>query len=94
MMLYLSHCHHSMSDLLIEPTHDPQERFRWVEENKPQDEVELRFALFTVIDGEDAAILDAAWAKYNKALEAARAEYSKAISAAGAEYDKARATEG
>jgi hypothetical protein len=99
MTLYLSHCHHSGGNLLIEPTHDPQERFRWVEENKPQDEIELRFALFTVIDGEDAAIMDAAWKKYNKAVapawaeysQASYAEYSQAFNAPWAEYASALA---
>ena len=82
--MWLMHCHH---EDLIEKTDDPQERFRCVE-NKPPDEVELRFALFTVIDGEDAELLDAALAEYNKVRAPAWEEYNKVCAPAWEEYNK------
>ena len=81
------HCHH---DILVEYVYDYDERVRYIKENKPEDEQELRLRLFQMIPEDRVSqkaweacykaweVYDKAWEVYDKAnrleLEALHAE--------------------
>ncbi len=70
------HCHH---DVLLEYVYDYDERVRFIKENKPEKEQELRLRLFQMIPDEFIPGRDSPeWAAYDKA---------------GAAYDKANRKE-
>lgn len=80
------HCHH---DVLLELAYDYEERVKYITEQKPADERELRLRLFQPVHGVLPEI-DKARADYDKA----DADYDKAdadLNKARADYDKARA---
>ena len=88
------HLHH---DVLMEYTHDIDERWDYVVKNKPADEVPTRLRLMRPVVGELPADVDKAYAEWDKANAEwckANAELDKAYAEcykANAEWDKARA---
>ena len=60
------HVHH---DVLLEWCYDYEERKKYIEEEKPEDERELRLRLFKRVEGEIPKELDEARKKYDEAEE-------------------------
>ena len=83
------HVHHE--DELLEYCYDYDERVRFIKENKPKNEQELRLRLFQPVKGKLPVVVVRTWAAYQKAWVA----YNRAVAAydkAGAAYEKVRAT--
>ena len=82
------HCHH---EVLVEPLTEPfSVRVKYIKENKPEHEQEIRLRLFKKVKGKLPSAVVKAWVAYDKAWVA----YDKASAAydkAGAAYVKARA---
>ena len=89
-------CWHCSHDVLLEPVYDFAGRLRYIEENKPEGEQELRKRLFKKIKGklpDEVIKAGDAYVKAGKARVKARDAYVKAGDAyvkAGKAYDKAR----
>ena len=88
------HLHH---DVLVEFTHDIDERWDYVVRDKPERELPTRLRLMRPVAGKIPVALDKACSELAKArdeLAKARAEWDKAnaeLAKARAEWDKARA---
>lgn len=83
---YYFHIHHGV---LLEPLTEPlKNRIKYIKEEKPKDEVELRLRLIKPVKGKLPVRLVKAWEAYTKAGKA----YGKAVKAygkAGKAYGKA-----